>query len=445
MVIKAAKIFSTLGNSNSLIPLAVKDMSGIAGMTAGSYATGKEEGKDRFIDEIGTSLIWLLGIPSLKWLYDNTFFKVLGLDAKFDPRNFKDKEVLEKIKQYSPDEKVKKSIEKAIKNEKLFKNTAFGRFVFSTVITIVGYIMLTKYKQKYTEEQIKKNLINEHNKKNANKEQNKKDAVQYAEKTNLANEEITNPTFKGVGSAIEYFAFSPVKNMLILEGAITATRLKDSRSPQEFTGYAIKEAAAWTFLYFAGEKIQNSVEKHAKDKYNKSIGLDARVLEGGELKQAFDNGTIEKCLKEFNAAKTSNAELYEFLHKNPENMIVKAAKKTAAKGSGNLIETYKGTNKIDTRKYIDLEDVKGVESTIRELYGQYKDALKKGETSEKFFAGVKKLKRQSIMANIGSCALVLGVITPGIMLAKRFLSKDDTEFQTKKDIREQLINEGVIA
>lgn len=445
MAIKAATIFSTLGNSNSLIPLAVKDISEITGMTAGSYATGKEEGRDRFIDEIGTSMIWLLGIPSLKWLYDNIFFKALRLDAKFDPRNFKDKEVLEKIKQFAPDDKVKKSIEEVIKKEKLFKNVALGRFVFSTALTILGYIMLTKYKQKYTEEQIKKNLINEYNKKNVNEEQNKKNSVQDSEKSSLTKDETATPTFKGLNSAIEFFAFSPVKNMLILESAITATRLKDSRSPQEFTGYAIKEAAAWTFLYFAGEKIQNMVEKHAKTKFNKSIDLDARVLEGGELKQAFDNGTIEKCLKDFNAANISNANLYEFLHKNPENMLVKAAKKTAAKGSGNLIETYKDTNKIDTRKYIDLEDIKGVESKIRELYGQYKEALKKGETSEKFFAEVKKLKRKSIMANIGSCALALGVITPGIMLAKRFLFHDDTEFKTKKDIREQLISEGVIA
>jgi len=445
MVIKAATIFSTLGNSNSLVPLAVKDLTGITGMTAGSYVTGKEEGKDRFIDEVGTSLIWLLGIPSLKWLYDNTIFKALGLDAKFDPRNFKDKEVLEKIKQFAPDEKVKNSVEKTIKKEKLFKNAAMGRFVFSTALTILGYIMLTKFKQKYTEEQIKKNLINEYNQKKVQDEQNKHDIVKNAEKSDMAEGETINPSFKGMGSVIEYFAFSPVKNMLILEGAITATRLNDSRSPQEFIGYAIKEAAAWTFLYFAGEKIQDMVEQHAKEKYNKSIGLDARVLEGGELKQAFDNGTIEKCLEEFKAANTSNANLYEFLHKNPENMVVKAAKKTAAKGSGNLIETYKDTNKIDTRKYIDLEDVKGVESKIRELYGQYKEALKKGETSEKFFAGVKKLKRKSIMANIGSCALALGVITPGIMLAKRFLFRDDTEFQTKKDIRDQLIGEGVIA
>ena len=437
-MIKAAKIFSTLGNPNSLVPLAVKDMSGIAGMTAGSYVTGKEEGKDRFIDEMGTSMIWLLGIPTLKWLYDCTIFKAFGLDAKFDPRNFKDKEVLEKIKQYSPDEKVKNSIEKAMKKERLFKNTALGRFAFSTVLTILGYITLTKFKQKYTEEQIKKNLINEHNQRMA-EEQDKKDVIQSVEKSNLTKEETVNPAFKGIGSAIEYFAFSPVKNMLILEGAITTTRLKDSRSPQEFIGYAIKEAAAWTFLYFAGEKIQNAVEKHAKDKYNKSIGLDARVLEGGQLKQAFDNGTIEKSLEEFSAAKTSNANLYEFLHKNPDNMIVKTAKQS------DIIKLYKNTNKIDTREYIDLEDVKGVENKIKELYSQYKEALKKGETSEKFFNGVKKLKRKSVMANIGSCALALGVITPGIMLAKRFLFHDDAEFQTKKDIREQLIDEGVIA
>ena len=40
--------------------------------------------------------------------------------------------------------------------------------------------------------------------------------------------------------------------------------------------------------------------------------------------------------------------------------------------------------------------------------------------------------------------MALGVVTPGIMLLKRFTAKDDEEFQTKKEIREQLIKEGVI-
>ena len=449
-MVSTAAIFSTLGNPNSLVPLGLKDLAGTTGMTAGSYVTGKEEGKDRLIDEVGTEFIWLLGIPTLKLFYDKTVFKALGMDSKFDPRNLKDKEIFQKIKQYAPNEKVKNSIENIEKNERLFKNTASGRFIFSTALTIACYIMLTKFKQKYTEKQIKQNLIDEYNQKKA--EEEKQALNQEIKPSEEQTENGANPSFKGLGSLVEYFAFSPVRNMWILEGAITTTRLKDSRSPQEFIGYAIKEAFAWTFLYFAGAKIQKAIEKNAKEKYNKSIGLDARVLEGGELQKAFENGTIEKSLKEFKAANTSDVNLYEFLHKNPENMIVKTAKQSdiialypKEKKWYEIFKKKQYTDKIDTRKFIDLEDVKGVENKIKELYSQYKESLKKGETSEKFFAGVKKLKRKSIAANIGACAVALGVISPGIMLAKRLLFKDDAEFQTKKDIRDQLIEEGVIA
>ena len=100
MPINTAKIFSTLGNPNSLIPLAVKDISATGGMTAGSFITGKEEGQDRFIDEIGTEFIWLLGIPMFKKLFDKTVFKALKLDCNFDARNLKEEnnEIFDKIK-----------------------------------------------------------------------------------------------------------------------------------------------------------------------------------------------------------------------------------------------------------------------------------------------------------------------------------------------------------
>ena len=429
MAITPATIFSTLGNPNSLIPLAVKDMSATAGMTAGSFVTGKEEGQDRMIDELGTQFIWLLGIPAFKALYNCTIFKALKLDSKFDPRNLNDKDVFEKIKKYSPDEKIKQNIEKIEKKQGLFKNMVSTRFVVSTAMAIGSYIMLTKFKQKYTENKIRQNLIDEYN-----KEQEAKKAQEKQKQ-----ETSSQPVFKGIGPMVEKFAFSPVRNMWILDGAITAERLKDSRTPQEFIGYGIKEASTLTFMYYAGGKIQEALEKHSSKKYNKSIGLDARVLEDGYLKKAFDNGAVEESLKEFKLANTSNADLYEFLHTHPENLIVKTAKQS------DLISLYKNTDKIDTRKYIDLEEIKGINNKIETLYTQYKEAITKGETSEKFFSGVKKLKRGSVIANIGSCILALGVITPAIMLAKRIIMKDDTEFQTKKEIREQLINEGIIA
>lgn len=430
MMINPAKIYSTLGNPNSLIPLGVKDVSSCLGMTAGSYVTGKEEGFDRFIDEFGTETLWLGGIPALKWIYDKTVFKAFGLDAKIDPRNLKDMDMFEKVKKYAPSEEIKKNLEKAGENKRLFKNLAATKFFVSTLLAAGAYVGLTKLKQKYTDQKIRKNLIKEY-----------QEEVKKKEAENQKNEEAkktSQPSFKGLGKIVEEFAFSPVKNMYILDGFITTERLKDSRTPQEFAGYVIKEGSALLFLYYVGKKIQQFLENSAKRKHDKSITLDSRVLESEELKKIFHDGTIEKSIKDFDAANTSNGNLYEFLHKNPENEVVKIAKKS------DVLKTYGKTNKIDTRAFVDFDEVKGVNKQVNELYTQYKNALKKGETTEEFFTKVRKLKRNSINMNMGACILALGVITPAIMLLKRKTDKGGSEFQTKKEIKEELIKEGVI-
>lgn len=436
-MVSIAGIFSTLGNPKSLIPLAIKDTASTTGMIAGSYVTGKEEGHDRFIDEVGTEALWLGGIPFFKFVYDKTVFKALGLDAKFDARNFKDKEILAKIEEYAPTEDIKANIKKITSKENLFKKAAAAKFFFSTILAVVTYIGLTKFKQKYTEKKIRENLIAEYN-----KQQDLQKEIEEKQNT-------VNPTFKGIGSAIESFAFNPVKNMWLLDASITGERLADSRSKQEFIGYAIKEGSLLFFLYYAGGKIQELLEKNATNKHSKSISLDARVLEDNVLKEAFKNGSVEKCLEQFKAIGGNSADIYEFLHKNPENIIVKTAKKSDIismyKEPQGLFKKAKITDKIDTRKYIDLEDIKGVASKIEELYGQYKSALSNGETADKFFETLTKLKRKSIITSIGTCILALGVVTPGIMLLKRLTSKDDQEFETKRQIREQLIEEGIIA
>ena len=428
MMINPAKIYSTLGNPNSLIPLGVKDVSSCVGMTAGSYVTGKEEGFDRLIDEFGTEALWLGGIPALKWIYDKTVFKAFGLDAKIDPRNLKDMDMFEKAKKFAPSEDVKKSLEKAGNKKRLFKNLAATKFFASTLLAAGAYVGLTKLKQRYTDQKIRKNLIKEYQ-----AEVKKKEAENKTEIT-----ESKKPSFKGLGKVVEEFAFSPVKNMYILDGFITTERLKDSRTPQELAGYVIKEGSSLLFLYYAGKKIQQFLENSAKKKHDKSITLDSRVLESENLKKIFHDGSVEKSIKDFNAACASNGELYEFLHKNPDNEVVKIAKQS------DVLTTYKKTNKIDSRAFVDFDEIKGVNKQVNELYTQYKNALKKGETTDEFFAKVRKLKRNSINMNIGACVLALGVITPAIMLLKRKTDKGGSEFQTKKEIKEELIKEGVI-
>lgn len=423
-MLSVAKIYSTLGNPKSLVPLMVKDFSATAGMTATSFVTGKEEGQDRFIDEVGTQAIWLGGLPGYKLAFDKTAYKIFNIDPNFDVRNLQNKEIFEKTKEYAPTDKIAKELEKIGKKQPLVKNLALAKFIFATVSTVATYVGLTKAKQNYTDKKIRQNLIAEHNKKcNSNKHASNNDV-----------------SFKGFGKVVDSFVFNPVKNMWILDGAITGERLNDSRSAQEFIGYSIKEASTLCFMYYAGGKIQKYFENRANKKFNKSIELDARVIENGELQKLFANGSIEKCFAQFkNIKNASDAELYDFIHKNPDNEIIKVAKQS------DIITMYKNTDKIDTRAYIDPEKVRATDTKLQELYKQYKDAAKKGDSAEKFFNGVKKLKRHSIRMNIELCILALGVVTPLVMLGKRLIHRDDTEFQTKVNIREQLIKEGVIS
>ena len=93
ITINPASIFSKLGNNKSLVPLLIKDTASTAGVTAGSYITGKEEGQDRLIDEVATEAVWLGGIPLYKLLFDKIVFKLKGLDSEYDARNLKNKDI----------------------------------------------------------------------------------------------------------------------------------------------------------------------------------------------------------------------------------------------------------------------------------------------------------------------------------------------------------------
>ena len=129
----------------------------------------------------------------------------------------------------------------------------------------------------------------------------------------------------------------------------------------------------------------------------------------------------------FDKIKKDPIELYDFLHKNPNNAIVKIAKQS------DIIVSYKNTDKIDTRAYIDLEKIETLKKDLNKLYEQYKEAAQKGENTEKFFKKVKKLKRCSIITNIGTSIFALGILAPGVMLIKRKFFDQDSEFQTKEE------------
>jgi len=500
-VITPSKIYSVLGNNNSLVPLAIKDVANSAGLTAGSYIVGKEEeGKDRFIDEFGTQALWLFGIPAYKKLLDWTLFKTLGYDYHIDVRTLKNKDIFEKAKEFALDDKAKAALEKVGKNQKTFKGLTIAKFVASTLLTIGSYGALTHYRHKYTEDNIRKNIIAQQK---ANKEQYKtyntpklpkpeafkgvslnpenKDREQLSFKGGNASADARGVDLHSAGQAGEHnisdvsnlenvnnirtnlsgavtfkgglqdFMFSPVKNLMILDAAISGERLTTSRSMQDFLGYGIKEGSFWIFMYFAGQKIQEHLEKSAETKHNKSIDLDARVIESDELKKSLHDKTLKKSINEFSNLK-SDVEIYEFINKNPDNFIVKMAKKSGivktkvsnenffiklARRTG-LMKQIENPDVVDTRAFIDIDEFKGIAKKLDKLQGQYE---KSGESLDVFLAGVKKLKRASVWKNMGSCILALGVLAPALMVATRYL-REDKEFQVKERIQKEMAFEG---
>lgn len=445
--ISASYIYSKLGNSNSLVPMAIKDIANSVGLTAGSYITGDElEGKDRFLDEFGTQAIWLFGIPAYKKLLDFTLYKALKIDPNFDVRNFskKRKKLINKTINYA-DSSIKESIINATKNPKFSKNLAMGKFVVSTALTILSYAGLTKYRHLQTKKAAQKEILKEMQLEN----KDNKDKFLYTKPANKAafnglhqNKTQDQPAFTG---GISEFMYNPVKNLMILDGSITAERLAESRNKQELVGYAIKEGSFWAFMYFASKPIQKFLENRAEKNTKKpvAIDLDARVIESEDLAKAFKDGSLakssEKVLK-----LNSYSNMLDYIHNNPDDFVVKMAKMS------DIIPTLKKATQaddVDYRQFIDYDEFQGVASKLKKLsqkFENFKATDVKDKSIEAFLKNVKKAKRSSIILNIGACIGALGVLAPALMVAMRKFDKNNEGFQVKEDLKQEMLASGKI-
>ncbi len=429
--ITASTVYSKLGDNSSLVPLAIKDIANSCGLTAASYMSGDNaEGKDRFIDEFGTQAIWLWGIPVYKKLLDIALFKQAKLDPEVDARILKNKDILQAAKEMAPTETIKNSLKAVAENQSKFKALTVAKFAASTILTAGTYLGLTKFRHNYTESKIKKDYFEKMKKQQMNGYNTENIPFSSAfSHVHKQNKNSKNVAFTG---GVQDFIFDPVKNLMLVDGAITGERLTHAKNPQDFLGYVIKEGFFWAFMYFAGPTLSKALEKFA-DQKGKSIDLDSRVIFGKDLEKAFngkDSGIMPKQIQEFKKAAKSDLELYKFAVK-PENknLIIKMAKDSG------IITLADGSELVDTRKYIDLKELRGICDKAEKLFTQYK---KSEQPLDEFLKSVRSLKKASILKNIGACIGALGIIAPAIMLGLRKLNPD---YQVRKDIEKKLANQ----
>ncbi|MBQ7286228.1 MAG: hypothetical protein IJW73_00530 [Candidatus Gastranaerophilales bacterium] len=408
------KLLSGLGNNDDcLAAMIAKDWIGDAA-TVYTYKKegGKDDAREKAIEEFGTGAIWLFGIPLVKKIVDKTVYPFLKLDSNFDPRVLDDKSKLEQItttlknstnEALSSQKEVfsnlfeKNPVIKSLTNAQLYKGMAIGKFAVATIASAIGLTAIIKYKQDTTTKRIEKEI--------KEKKENNTAAtlvMKGVEKnpTYLAftqSNKKSNPiSFTG---GLAEFMYNPIKNTMILDGVITGTRLKEARKGERGE-VLFKEACQIAFIY-GFPKLFDKATGFIGKKLNCPIDLDPKVLFDKGLKEKIDASA--HALKQIGDSKNILNTLQEISIDSPiidlldKNGVISTIKDKA----GKILS-------IDYFKPIDEDSVKNTVKEIASLGDNFKNLGK-----------IKAFKTSAIIANIIAGAAIMGVIQPLINIWMR--------------------------
>lgn len=414
---------SKLGNPDSLVPILVKDSIISGSLTLKSYKEGGSiEGKDRLIDEFGTEAVWLSGIPAFKKLADLTAYKAAKLNPAVDVRILADKEyakwALQNAQGFMSNNKkqsVKDALIDSLKDGGEFAKKLYtGKIIAATSLALGAFFLMTKLKQNITKTCVMKGL-------------NAQQTAHFSGKN--PNNTTSAPAFKGIGQKLSNAVmFNPVHNLKVIDTGIAAERLGCSRNKTELGEHAIKEGGFFFFIYWFGNYAEAIVKKFSNKFFNKPIDLKIDLLTDIDFKKSLESGQIEKDLKMLPEKSESLTSKLNFLINNPDNIFVKAAKKS---GIVKTVKNEAGKNVIDTSAFIDIKELEILENDLKNINNKFKTS---GETITKFLAKTKGLKAFSILTNIVLSCLFLGYGVPKMIYAYRKHKTGSTKFHVEQNL-----------
>ena len=398
-------------NTDSVIPVAVKDtLSNCAITYIYDKQASREDGKERAIEEFGTEVVWIGGIPLLKKLFDATVYKFFNADPKFDVRNLKKNsdgklEKLEFLAKNAKDATQKKTLENILKDknlQKLYKKLHVSKFITATGATLAALSALIVFKQKTTQKQIEEKYRNK-----------------IKLRRSIANNQIENKVFNnflgkpkdvsfgnGLTSKMAEYMFNPLKNMQILDGGIAATRLAQGRKGERFE-IGFKEGFQIIFMYFLAKPIQVGLEKVSEKLFKTPIKAEFQLLSNENFPQLLNSSGLKESIEAFLSKNDKEALEYIF---NNDNALVKMLKI-----SGEIPTIKKGNGVIDSLAYIELDDVRKGAKNILQLL----EASVSKSNKDQFLRKVKNFKAVAVVLNILIGAAAIGVLQPMLNIVLR--------------------------
>ena len=396
-------IISAVGNNSSVYPLIVRDC-GIEVPTkiAMTYNQNLKDSKqmannalrERLIDEYGTSIVWLGGIPLMNAVAD-WGIKKLGYDPKVNVSLLKENERqglkynIEKFKNLAPDEV--KAMEKVLKNKSTYQKLLAGKFVLSTAIPIasMGYY-LPKFNFALTDKLRKK-------------QEAVKPIVQDTLIAEKRYEMGENPSFKGLSSTLANM--STVNKMAITDGGLTIGRVGTARNKYEKMENGFKMSMMMFLNFIAPIWIAKGLDNLSGKLFNTNVNLDPMLLADKQFVKEIKDGSLQ----------IPESNYIEYLDKNPDSKISK------------LCEKYCGVkylkNRVrDPREFV---DEKKIGKFLDELRKFSKEAAASGNV-DKYAKKALKVKSANILANVGISSFLLAAVLPKVtfILRKKVTGSD---------------------
>ncbi len=480
-----SKIFTKLGdNTGSVVPMYVKDVTSDT-LTSLTYFKdgGNQDGAEKTLEEFGTGVIWLGGIPFIKKIFDKTVYKKAGVNPDVDAKRLfaasdKSTDSLEFAKQKAESlgsafSEQKDVLSDTIKNKSKAQKLALSKFGIATALTGLGLFALITYKQKRTEKKIEEQVREKHAKESILKNAVKDSTVYQSFK---GDKKQNDTSFTGLGT---FLMTNPIANTSLVDCVITGTRLTQARKGERFE-VGLKEFCEIAFIYGLAAPLQKGLEFVGKNVFKRPVNLDYAVLDSDVIKNAIEaekasagssellkqaktvvelagsdnKGVAKKGLSsivdkgknlfkkaKFDAAANEKSKkVLDFVFDNQDAAIADVFKKS---GDIGVFKTKEGIEQMSLLSSIDTGKLK---TTAQNTVDIIENAVKNSDTT-KYLKQTKFLKGAAIVANIGISAILMGYLQPklNIYLRKKLHNGDNTNpaiTELTKQMEQKLAFEG---
>lgn len=463
MPLSVNNIISNLDTPSSLLPFFVKDAFDVTGRTVmAQNEGGKHEAREKFIEEAGTSLFWIGGIPAIRAISNKIFKNKLDTDIHF-----------KRINAHGPQSYFAKSLEgvelggeklaqiqKKLAGEglKKYKNYHIGTTAASVLINLFMLtVALPQFNQFLSRKIISKEVQEKQNEINyddfefgAKKSQNIKSKKQSFGSLSSLKDFFNVKDLLNFSKMAENAQLNVQTSMLLLDYGISGSRVTFiPRDNNERVEYAIKEGGIIFFFYFAADLIKKGLANVADKVFKTPIALDYKVLNNPEFLAKLKNVEQKDEVLSFTTIKNKNAKnitktLAEEIDNFNELSVIKMIDKELASTNLNTKEEdvfknftlrmaqKEGLIKVEpdkelgkwirhSKKYIETDKVIALHDNLGNFFGKTLEQIKNKPSIniEKIIAKTKGAKIASIFANMAICCASLAFILPKIQYTIR--------------------------